>query len=207
MDPLLEIITGNPAKNLNRAEDIDQNIKQVRSEFVGKPEVCHKLVTLIIYLRRNIDTEDNAEKFFALWEKYSEVLLRELDTRWLLSVVDTVIDVGDDLEAAVAMNISQCVSQCNIHTSLLLNAVDGRLDGKKLTREIKMPTWDGMISVDVPHGDMIHNMMVRMDVIISREPWLDDIWQEIKNRLKDQETLPLNIITKHNRLGRTKFFQ
>ena len=109
MDPLLEIITGNPAKNLNRAEDIDQNIKQVRSEFVGKPEVCHKLVTLIIYLRRNIDTEDNAEKFFALWEKYSEVLLRELDTRWLLSVVDTVIDVGDDLEAAVAMNISQCI--------------------------------------------------------------------------------------------------
>lgn len=207
MDPLLEIITGSPAKNLNRLDNTEENIKRVRSEFVGKPEVCHELVKLIIYLRRNIDTESNSEKFFDLWEKYSEVLLKELDTRWLLSVVDTVIDVGDDLEAAVAMNISQCVNQCNIHTSLLVNCVDGRLDGNKLRQELKFPTWDGMITIDVPHGDMLHNMMVRMDVIISREPWLNDIWVEIKKRLGAQENLPMNIIAKHSRMGRTKYFQ
>ncbi len=199
MDPKLEIINGTPAKNLNRAQNVDQNILQVRSEFVGKPEVCHELVKLIIYLRRDIDVDNNRELFFQLWEKYHETLLKELDTRWLLSVVDTVIDVGDDLESAVAMNISQCINQCNIHTSLLINCVDGRLDANKLQRELKAPTWDGMITIDVPNGDMVHNMMVRMDTIISKEPWLNDIWTEIKSRLRTEENLPLNIISKFSR--------
>ena len=199
MDPLLEIITGKPAKNLNRLQDAEQNIQAVKAEFVNKPLVCHELIKHIIYLRRGVDTEANTERFFELWETYHETLLKELDTRWLLSVVDTVIEIGDDLEAAVAMNISQCVNQCNIHTSLLINCVDGRLDANKLQREMKAPTWDGMITVDVPTGDMVHNMMTRMDEIISREPWLNDIWEEIKNRLRTQENLPMNIIARFSR--------
>ena len=138
MDPLLEIIPGDsPAKNLNRLSDVEQNISAVKAEFVGKPLVCHELVKTIIYLRRKINMKDNTPRFFDLWENYHETLLKELDTRWLLSVVDTAIDVGDDLEAAVAMNISQCINQCNIHASLLVNCVDGRLDTSKLQQEIK----------------------------------------------------------------------
>jgi hypothetical protein len=199
-DPLLEIITGDLAKNLNRKMDTEQNIQTVRDEFVGKPVVCHELVKQIIYLRRGIDTEANTERFFDLWETYHETLLKELDARWLLSVVDTAIDVGDDQESAVAMNISQCINQCNIHTSLLINCVDGRLDVNKLQREMKMPTWDGMITADVPNGDMIHNLMNRMDKVIATEPWLNDIWQELKNRLRTQENLPMNIICMMSRV-------
>jgi len=206
MDPLLEIIDGTPAKNLNRLANTDKNIEAVKAEFVGKPLVCHELVKHIILLRRGIDTDINSEIFFDLWETYHETLLTELDTRWLLSVVDTAIDVGDDLESAVAMNISQCINQCNIHTSLLVNAVDGRLDGNKLQREMKMPTWDGMITVDVPTGDMIHNMMIRMDKVIATEPWLNDIWCELKNRLRTQENLPLNIICKMSRVEHQRLY-
>lgn len=207
MDPLLEIIPGDsPAKNLNRLSDVEQNISAVKAEFVGKPLVCHELVKTIIYLRRKINMKDNTPRFFDLWENYHKTLLKELDTRWLLSVVDTTIDVGDDLEAAVAMNISQCINQCNIHASLLVNCVDGRLDSNKLKQEIKFPTWDGMISVDVPSGDMIHNMMNRMDEIISREPWLNDIWLEIKSRLRGQEHLPMNIISKFSRFEHQREF-
>jgi hypothetical protein len=206
MDPLLEIIDGKPAKNLNRLANTDKNIEAVKAEFVGKSVVCHELVKQIILLRRGIDTDINTERFFDLWETYHETLLKELDTRWLLSVVDTAVDVGDDQESAVAMNISQCINQCNIHTSLLVNAVDGRLDGNKLQREMKMPTWDGMITVDVPTGDMIHNMMIRMDKVIATEPWLNDIWTELKNRLRTQENLPLNIICKMSRVEHQRLY-
>lgn len=206
MDPLLEIIDGTPAKNLNRLANTDKNIEAVKAEFVGKPVVCHELIKQIILLRRGIDTDINTERFFDLWETYHETLLKELDTRWLLSVVDTAVDVGDDQESAVAMNISQCINQCNIHTSLLVNAVDGRLDGNKLQREMKMPTWDGMITVDVPTGDMIHNMMIRMDKVIATEPWLNDIWTELKNRLRTQENLPLNIICKMSRVEHQRLY-
>jgi len=206
MDPLLEIIQGTPAKNLNRAQDLEQNILQVKSEFVGKPLICHELVKTIIYIRRKVNMTENTARFYDLWNLYKKTLLTELDTRWLLSVVDTAIDIGDDLEAAVAMNISQCVNQCNIHASLLVNCVDGRLDVNKLSQELKFPTWDGMISVDVPTGDMIHNMMVRMDEVIGTESWLMDIWTEIKNRLRTQENLPMNIISRFSRIESQRDF-
>ena len=208
MDPLLEIIDGKPAKNLNRIHDTQKNINAVRAEFVGKPQVCHELVKYIILLRREIDVEVNSEKFFDLWEKYYEVLIRELDIRWLLSVVDTVVDIGDDQESAVAMNISQCINQCNIHTSLLINSVDGRLDDRKLRTELKVPTWGGMISVDVPGGDMIFNMMNRLDKVVATEPFLNDIWVEIKKRLRTEKNLPMNIFTFYSRNPKQrKYFQ
>lgn len=206
MDPLLEIIQGTPAKNLNRAQDLEQNILQVKSEFVGKPQICHELVKTIIYIRRKVNMTENTARFYDLWNLYKKTLLTELDTRWLLSVVDTAIDIGDDLEAAVAMNISQCVNQCNIHASLLVNCVDGRLDVNKLSQELKFPTWDGMISVDVPTGDMVHNMMVRMDEVIGTESWLMEIWTEIKNRLRTQENLPMNIISRFSRIESQRDF-
>jgi len=208
-DTLLELIPGDldkKAKNLNRLSDVQRNITAVRNEFIGKPEICHKLVSVIILLRREMDVEENTELFFDLWEQYSETLLQEYDIRWLLSVVDTVVDVGDNLESAVAMNISQCVNQCNIHVSLLLNAVDGRLDGNKLNRELKAPTWGGMITVDVPTGDMIHNMMLRLDQVVSTVPMLEEIWREIKNRLCKEETLPLNIICSKSRFKHQRDF-
>lgn len=206
MDPLLEIIQGTPAKNLNRAQDLEQNILQVKSEFVGKPLICHELVKTIIYIRRKVNMTENTARFYDLWNLYKKTLLTELDTRWLLSVVDTAIDIGDDLEAAVAMNISQCVNQCNIHASLLVNCVDGRLDVNKLSQELKFPTWDGMISVDVPTGDMVHNMMVRMDEVIGTESWLMEIWTEIKNRLRTQENLPMNIISRFSTIESQRDF-
>ena len=206
MDPLLEIIQGTPAKNLNRAQDLEQNILQVKSEFVGKPQICHELVKTIIYIRRKANMTENTARFYDLWNLYKKTLLTELDTRWLLSVVDTAIDIGDDLEAAVAMNISQCVNQCNIHASLLVNCVDGRFDVNKLSQELKFPTWDGMISVDVPTGDMVHNMMVRMDEVIGTESWLMEILTEIKNRLRTQENWPMNSISRFSRIESQRDF-
>lgn len=205
---MLEIITDvSPAKNLNRVADVEQNIQNARREFVGKPEICHELVRRIIYLRREIDTKENIEAFFDLWERYQEVLLKEYDVRWLLSVVDTVVDVGSDLEAAVAMNITQCVNQCNIHAGMMVNMVDGRFDAGKLRQEIKVPTWGGMITPDFPNGDMIYNMQVRLDSVVSTVPMLDRIWGEIKSRLRDEPNLPMNILCgASNRLHQRKYF-
>lgn len=196
-DPLLEIIpgdTGAAAKNLNRLRNTEDNIQNVRREFIGKPEVCHALVELIIYLRRGHDVPENFEKFYTMWMDYRHVLLKEYDTRWLLSVVDTFVDHGDNLEAAVAMNITQCINGINIHYALLDNAVDGTLDPAKMRQERKFPTVDGMISLDIPHGDTLHNMMCRMDQVISAEPVLNEIWSEIKARHRDNPGVIMNRI-------------
>ena len=192
-DPNLEIIQGNsPARNLNRLHNMEENIKAVRAEFIGKPEVCHMLVAEIIKLRRNPANQTAREEFWDLLNIYTDVILEHYDVRWLLSICDTIVDIGSELKSAIAMNIVQCVNGTNLHHSILVNAVDGNIDLNKLRHEIKVPTWGGMITADIPNGDMIHNMMNRLDAVIEQEPLLCKIWCRIKERGREESNLVIN---------------
>lgn len=192
-DPNLEIIQGNsPARNLNRLHNMEENIKAVRAEFIGKPEVCHMLVAEIIKLRRNPANQTAREEFWDLLNIYTDVILEHYDVRWLLSICDTIVDIGSELKSAIAMNIVQCVNGTNLHHSILVNAVDGNIDLNKLRHEIKVPTWGGMITADIPNGDMIHNMMNRLDAVIEQEPLLCKIWCRIKDIGREESNLVMN---------------
>ena len=192
-DPNLAIIQGsNPAKNLNRIQDMDENIKAVRAEFIGKPEVCHMLVAEIIKLRRDPDNVISNNGFWFLLDGYLDVILEHYDIRWILSICDTIVDIGDELQSAIAMNIVQCVNGTNIHHSILINAVNGAIDSNKLRHELKVPTWGGMITADIPNGDMIHNMMNRLDVVIKQDEQLNSIWNAIKDRGRNESNLVMN---------------
>ena len=174
-NPELEIIQGNTndiARNLNRLPDIDDNIQAVRQEFIGKPEVCHTLVSTIIHIRRDPKNSEKRKQFNELLETYIDLFLQEMDIRWLLSICDTLVDIGDPLTSATAMNVVQCINRCNLDTTILANAVDGRLDTNKLSQELKYETWGGMITADVPSGDMIYNMMNRLDAVVSKHELL-----------------------------------
>ena len=192
-DPNLQIIEGtNPAKNLNRIQDMQKNIEAVRAEFIGKPEVCHMLVAEIIKLRRNPGNQTARETFWELLNNYTDVILENYDVRWMLSICDTVVDIGDELQSAIAMNLVQCVNGTNIHHSILVNAVDGNIDANKLRHELKVPTWGGMITADIPNGDMINNMMNRLDAVIEQDELLNKIWITIKDRGRNESNLVMN---------------
>ena len=210
-DPNLHIIDGNIkdiARNLNRFADIDKNIDNVRREFIGKPEICHKLVAHIIHLRRNTEDYEHREQFWTLLTKYKGVLLKEYDVRWLLSICDTFVDIGNHTQSAIAMNIVQCINRCNLDTSILQHCVDGRLDTNKMAHENKITTWGGMITADIPNGDMIYNMMNRLDMVVSRDPLLNDIWCEIKERSREEEAVVMNHFAKASRHAKQRrFFQ
>lgn len=210
-DPNLHIIQGDDshiAKNLNRIQDIQQNIDNVRREFIGKPEICHTLVAHIIHLRRNPDDYDHREQFWTLLTKYKGVLIEQYDVRWLLSICDTIVDIGNHTQSAIAMNIVQCINRCNLDATIIINSVDGRLDSNKLRHEIKMPTWGGMITADVPSGDMIYNMMNRLDMVVERDPLLWEIWCEIKDRSREDPNIIMNHICSASRFQhQRRFFQ
>lgn len=192
-DPYLKIIQGNnPARNLNRIQDMDKNIEAVRAEFIGKPEVCHMLVAEIIKLRRNTDNKESRDKFWLLLNDYLDVILEHYDIRWILSICDTIVDIGDKHQSAIAMNMVQCINGTNIHHTILVNAVNGDIDGNKLRHELKVPTWGGMITADIPNGDMIHNMMNRLDSVIETDGQLNKIWNTIKDRGREEPNIVMN---------------
>ena len=208
-DPLLKKIPGvATARNLNRKADIDDNIANVRQEFLGKPEVCHKMVGHIIHLRRDPQNWEHRQGFWDTWNAYKKTLLKEFDVRWLLSVCDTVVDIGNNVQSAVAMNIVQCINGTNVHHTICVNAVNGNLDTNKMNAEIKVPTWGGMQTADVPTGDMIYNMMCRLDGVIQLDPMLNEIWHEIKDRGRQEPNVIMNYFCGASRFKhQRKFFQ
>lgn len=193
MNQQLQIINDvEPVANLNRLTDVEENIRAVRGEFVGKPEICHTLVKHIIYLRRNIDVVENKHNFFKLLGKYINVLLEHYDVRWLLSICDTIVDHGDDLSSSIAMNIVNIINNINITNTILHTCKDPNMIIQR--SDIKYPTWGGMITCDVVTGDTIHNMMIRNDNIMSKDPILYKIWCEIKNRGRTEQNISVNHI-------------
>jgi len=134
-------------------------------------------------------------------------MLEHLDIRWLLSICDTIVDIGDHVQSATAMNIVQCINRCNLDATLLLNCRDGALDSAQLSRDRKIPTWGGMITADVPTGDMIYNMQKRLDTVVERDPLLWDIWCEIKDRSRDENNVVMNFVCAQSRYEhQRKFF-
>ena len=63
------------------------------------------------------------------------------------------------------------------------------IDANKLRHELKVPTWGGMITADIPNGDMIHNMMNRLDAVIEQDELLNKIWITIKDRGRNESSI------------------
>lgn len=198
MDPMLEIIDGiQPAKNLNRLQDVDKNIEAVKAEFVGKPLVCHELVKHIIYLRREFNVEENTKKFYEILDKYLDEILEHYDLRWLLSICDTLVDIGDPARSAAAMNLVQSVNYLNIMSTILDVANDGRPSIEKIRRNPghKRPTFDGMIALDIYEGDMMYNLVARLNRVAAKDDLVNELWEEIKHRLVDDMSVFQNWLT------------
>lgn len=211
-DPLLVVIPGNitrRTRNTNRISDFQKNLEKVRSEFIGKPEICHLLVKYIMLLRRKVEVEKNTAIFYELLNKYLDVILKNYDIRWLVSICDTIVDVGDTNNKAAAMCVVITVNNLNIHASLLNCANDGALnDGKlKANYKSKDPTWDGMISLDLRSGDTLFNMQNRLNTVVADSDIVSSIWNEIKARLKDIPEIPINrLCAAHQQVNKKTFF-
>lgn len=208
-DPLLEIIPGDEnyrTRNTGRKINIDHAIRATRSEFLGKPEICHAIVTNIIHLRRNSGDLAHQEQFWTRLSKYESTLLEHMNVRWLLSICDTIVDIGNYVQSAVAMNIVQCINRCNLDTTLLAIAKDGRLDENKLQVPYTMPTWGGMIAVNILSGDMIFNMQTRLDKVISVDSQLERIWNRIKDLSREEDGVIMNHICAASQTYERKFF-
>lgn len=211
LDPMLEIIPGHPSEIIHnqwRKSDLKENIKSVKREFIGKPIVCYELVTSIIHLRRGIEVDTHKDRFYFILDKYQAILLKELDLRWLVSVCDTIVDVGNDIDSSTAMLVSLMVNSLNIQATLLdsVSAVQPTED--QLRKVNFRKTWDGMVSAPVTRGDMLFNMMNRLNTVVAKSPLILPIWQEIKSRLCDDPTVPVNwLVSVHNVEQFRKFFR
>jgi hypothetical protein len=211
VDLMLEIIPGNPGEIVSKhgvIRDLKENIKDAKRAFIGKPRVCHEIVKSIIHLRRGIEIEYHTERFYSLLDKYQDVLISEFDTRWLISLCDTIVDTGNDIDSSSAMTVVLIVNGLNIQAILLEIAGANQPSRDQVRNTSGRKTWDGMLSAFPTRGDMVFNMMTRAEKNISRSALVLPIWQEIKNRFRDDLSIPVNwLMDAHDNEKYRKFFR
>ncbi|HSH96052.1 MAG TPA: hypothetical protein VK968_18035 [Roseimicrobium sp.] len=195
-DPRLGIIPGErPVRLKGHRPLIDEHITMLRAEFIGRPEVCYLLGCQIVRLRRGVDPQLDWNVFIQLIADYEEVLYKNLNLRWLISICDTYADYGDQNEQLAGVCLSSFVNLIKLSETERLHMVDPMLRPAALMSP--KPLWDGMMSYNMPKGDMPRNLFARMDRNLRHAPRIHRLWLEIFSRLKSSDNL-LSRLAAHN---------
>ncbi|MCR4265861.1 polysaccharide pyruvyl transferase family protein [Nitratireductor sp. ZSWI3] len=146
-----------------RSKDLSVHILSIRNEFVGAPELCLYHAILVVLIRRNINLEENVLRFRDLWDREGAFLCERLDSRWLVSACDTIIDHGRDTgERALAMSATLFTNTVKLYETERW-ATAAAADAAPY-REIseRVPLHDGLSAFAIGRGDMIKNLEHRL---------------------------------------------
>lgn len=169
------------------AKDLNEHIENLKQEFVGQPKLNHFHASLIVLIRRDIDAQKNYEKFKALWLTETEFLLKNLNTRWLISACDTFIDYDDDSTLqAILMNAIMLINTIKLQeTEHILCEIQLNENEQKRTQlqHERVALFDGTSAFAVGTDDTLRNMRWRLDKICAHHE-LGRIVIEVFERLQ-----------------------
>lgn len=171
-------------------KDLNTHINNLRQEFVGQSELNHYHASLIVLIRREIDVQENYQKFKALWLSEYDFLLKSLNIRWLLSACDTFIDLDDDYTLqAILMNaivLMNTIKAQETEAALCqLQYLENEQTKQTLQNE-RVALFDGMSALAVGTDDTLRNMRWRLEKVCAHHE-LGAIVIEIFDRLQDPQ--------------------
>lgn len=166
-------------------DDVAQKVNSVwRSEFSGAPEILKTVLECIIKSRRGIDTEATTKLFRDTVENNLDTVLT-MNTRWLISVCDTYADCGNETERSNATMVSLMFNQIKLFDTYLSLVNDHRIDSNKIPNYRTRPQWGGMWGFNINQGDMVENLMNRVNTNLSSTPVIHKIWLRIMDAVAD----------------------
>jgi hypothetical protein len=141
-------------------------------------------------------SHDKYELLVELFDR--DDFISSLDTRWLVSVLDTIADHDkDSLRRSNAMMVVVFVNTIKfMWTAELMLDTNGK---GELGRHC---LWDGMksLSFDSEKGNASRNMFRRMNERLENTPFIQEVFQDIVRRIKTNQSHPLTRIDmKHGR--------
>jgi hypothetical protein len=154
---------------------------ELRHSFQGSSELCYFHAELIVKIRRGIDVSSNWATFSTLWQCEGKYLCSKLNSRWLLSALDTFADHGTPLERPTALMIVTFFNAIRLAESERIGEVDIPIAGKDLP-PARLPLWDGIETYNFAKGDMLRNMIQRMRRVAAEQQSLSMIMETMFSR-------------------------
>ena len=188
-----QIITGDSQQyTYGSAKDLQQHLTALRDEFVGLPALAHYHATLIVLLRRDVDAVKNYQRLKQLWLAERDFLLGCLNTRWLISACDSMIDHDDDpVLQALLMNAVVLINTIKLQETEAMLCQHDYVEDSKIREQLqqqRVALFDGTSAFAVGTDDSLRNMRWRLERTCGLHP-LGQIVIEIFDRLQ-QESNP-----------------
>lgn len=172
------------------AKDLNEHIEQLKQEFVGQPQLNHYHASLIVLIRREVDSQNNYAKFKALWLAERDFLLRSLNIRWLISACDTFIDFDEDAcLKATLMNAVVLINTLKLQETerfLCDQSITENPQHQQHLQHQRYALFDGTSAFAVGTDDTLRNMRWRLEQVCEIHP-LGQIVIEIFDRLQRDE--------------------
>lgn len=181
------------------APNLYDHLRSVRQEFVGQPEISFYHAALIVKLRREIDVTESLQAFRALWNIEGLTLLGLLNSRWIISALDTFADHGKHEEQTAAMAVVTFFNMLKMaDTEYRLSGKNGYDSEKLQENHDRYPVlWDGMRVFHLPDDDTFANMVKRMRRVLSPTPLFMLIFELLLNKAARADSM-LTRLAKHH---------
>ena len=170
--------------------DLQQHIQMITCEFVGKTQLELYHALLMVMIRRGINLPLNIRRANELWTFESDFLCRNLDSRWLVSACDTIMDFwpeGTERALAAAGALFTC-------TLKLYETERWATDQRETTPKYKpinhrIQLHDGLSAFGIGSGDMVANLHRRIRALCSNKTPAAKFLLELLARASKFETV------------------
>lgn len=185
------------------SNDLEEHFNSLKSEFSGESELVYTHAKIIVLIRREFEEKKYFEIFEQLWSEEKDFLLKNLNTRWLISAADTFIDHSKDFGVQSLSLACLCLfntvkmyeTERYIIQTKTLN--DDPKKVKHLQNE-RVPLFDGTSAFAVGTDDTLRNMRWRIDKV-AKHNVAGEILLEIFKRLQQNETVYKRFKDRHTR--------
>ena len=184
--------------------NIEDHFIALKSEFKGQSELCYTHAKIIVLIRRDFEAKKYFAIFERLWQEEKDFLLKNLNTRWLISATDTFADYSDDDSIrSLSVACSCLLNTVKIQESerFITNAKSSIDDKKRIARldnEERIPLFDGTSTFKVGTDDTLRNMRWRIDKA-AKINIAGEILLEIFLRLQEHDTVFKRLKDRHKR--------
>lgn len=191
------------------SKELAIHLANLRNEFTNQAELLFYHAKLIVLIRREYHALEYFEKFDQLWKIEYEFLLRNLNTRWLVSAADTFADHAiDPVTKALSLTTSLLINTVKLTETerYLQNSNQYSDDPEKINTlsNSRVNLFDGTSAFTVGTDDTLRNMRWRLDQIDNNNV-AGKILKEVFNRIQNHETVYKRMRDRHIR-NKTKWW-
>ena len=186
------------------ANNIEEHFIALKSEFKGQSELCYTHAKIIALIRRDFESKKHYAIFDQLWREEKDFLLKNLNTRWLISATDTFADYSnDDAIRSLSVACSCLLNTVKIQESEhFITNFDNYLDDNekiaRLDNEERIPLFDGISTFKIGTDDTLRNMRWRIDKA-AKINIAGEILLEIFLRLQKHDNIFKRLRDRHKR--------